>query len=82
METLKLCIVLMFAVCYSDEGKIIITLRQLYKTDDSNTVLLKGYVFLLLLIVCGLFWVEANVSILWCFLCFFYICIAIGDQFL
>ena len=49
METLKLGIVLMFAVCYSDEGKIIITLRQLYKgqykTDDSNIVLLKGHGF-------------------------------------
>ena len=79
METLKLCIVLMFAVCYSDEGKIIITLRQLYKTDDSNIVLLKGYVFLLLLMVFNKewdgsmwsFWVEANVSILCCFFVFF-----------
>jgi hypothetical protein len=56
-------------------------------TDDSNIVLLKGNVVFLLLIVfykewddsMWSFWVEANVSILWVF---FYICIAIGDQFL
>jgi hypothetical protein len=76
MVILKLGIVLMFAVCYSDEGKIIITQRLIQNGWQQYCVFKRVY-FLLLLIVFNKewddsmwsFWVEANVSIL----CYIYI---------